>query len=353
MSNTPNEDANANSGSGQNYGYPSQSTNYGSQQQGPYGPPNYPPPAHGGTPPNYPPPDYSGSSGNYPPPGYSSVPQGQQGPQAQYGVPPNYQQQYPGQQQGQYQQPYPGQQQGQYGYGANPEYDLNRPPGYGYNNLNMPPPASRPLPLAEAIRQLPGQYIRVTTKPSAATFAMEQGKAAWNIVWVQIIALAVFVMLIGFATVAVTGALLAGSSSYSATTLSAASGFLYAAPIAYLFLVPIGVFIGLGIYHLIAKAFGGTGTFLAYVYSYLLFSVPLTVLTSLIALIPFIGGLVAFAGSIYIIILQIFMTMGVHRLSGGRATLAVLILPIIGIVLGIIGFVVLFAVIASALQHAR
>ena len=217
----------------------------------------------------------------------------------------------------------------------------------------MPPPASRPLPLGEAIRQLPSQYIRVTTKPGAATFAMEQGKAAWNIVWVQIIALAVVVMLIGFASVAVTTALIAGNAAYSASTVDSVRGALVVLPISYLLLVPIVLFIGLGINHLIAKAFGGTGTFLAYTYSYLLYGVPLTIVTTLVALIPFIGGLVAFAGSIYTIVLQVFMTMGVHRLSGGRATLAVLILPIIGIVLGIIGFIVLFAIIASALHNVR
>ncbi len=73
-------------------------------------------------------------------------------------------------------------------------------PPYGYDGLpggtygapygpGVPPRASNPLPLGEAIRQLPRQYWRVLTRPGAATFAEEQGKAAWNIVWVQLFVL--------------------------------------------------------------------------------------------------------------------------------------------------------------------
>src|ERR1700682_2545934 len=58
-------------------------------------------------------------------------------------------------------------------------------------------PPVRPLPLGEAIRQLPTQYIRVLTNPGAAVFAQEQGKAAWNITWVQIVLYAAVAALVG------------------------------------------------------------------------------------------------------------------------------------------------------------
>ena len=70
---------------------------------------------------------------------------------------------------------------------------------------------------------------------------------------------------------------------------------------------------------------------------------------TLAVLIPFIGSAVG----VYTIVLQIFMTMAVHRMRSGRATLAVLLLPIIGIVLGIIGGIVLVAVLVAAFQHVR
>ena len=305
MSNTPNQDPYSNQNPNQNYGnMPPQPPYYGPPQPGPQGP--YPPQENFNIPPN----------SYYPPPQY------------------------------------PGPQQGQYGYGANPEYDLNTPAGYGYNNPNVPPP-STPLPLGEAIRQLPGQYIRVLTKPGAATFAAEQGKAAWNIIWVQIIAVTVLTVLFGFAFVSLTLAATLHTQGLpvgTANTLRGSLGFL---PFSYILLTPIGLFISLGIYHLIAKAFGGTGKFVAYVYSYMLFYVPLIVVTLLLALIPIVGGLIAGIVSIYTIVLQIFMTMAVHRMRGGRATLAVLILPIIAIVLAIILGIVLVAVIVSALQHVR
>ena len=361
MSNTPNEDANPRQESATNYGNPPQQSGYGFPQQGPYGtPPNYPPPAYQGapqgpqgpqgpydTPPNYPPPGYSGvpqgpqgqfgSTPNYSPPGYPGMPQGQQG---QYGVPPNYPPQYAGPQQG------------PYGYGANPGYDPNMQLGYGYNNPNMQSPASSPLPLGEAIRQLPRQYLRVVTKPGVATFAMEQGKAAWNIVWVQILILTLFTVVLGFASIAVTTALLSTSQGSTALSIDAIKGYLYFLPFGYILLTPLGLFISLGIYHLIAKMFGGTGTFLAYMYSYLLYGVPLTLLTILLVLIPFVGSIIASAISIYMIVLQIFMTMAVHRLRGGRATFAVLLLPIIGFVLAIVGGIIIFTLIMSAFQHA-
>ncbi|GAC1355146.1 MAG: hypothetical protein NVS4B11_27580 [Ktedonobacteraceae bacterium] len=281
--------------------------------------------------------------GNTPQPPYTAPPQELQGP---YGPPPNY---YPP-------PPYPPQgPQGPYGYGANPEYDLNMPPGpsgYGYNNLNVAP-ASTPLPLGAAMRQLPSQYIRVLTKPGAATFAAEQGKAAWNIVWVQLAFITVLTVLFGFAFVNLTLATTLNAQHLPASTIGTLRGTFSALPLSYIILTPIGFFIGVGIYHLIAKAFGGTGTFLAYTYSYLLFYVPIAIVSLLLALIPFIGGVIAGLLGIYSIVLQVFMTMAVHRLRGGRATLAVLILPIIGFVLAIILGIILIAVVVSALQHVR
>jgi hypothetical protein len=222
----------------------------------------------------------------------------------------------------------------------------------------MPPP-STPLPLGEAIRQLPSQYMRVLTKPGAATFAAEQGKAAWNIIWVQIATLTVLTVLFGFAFVNLTLATILSTRNFSNSSIGSYDiinsmrqtfGLL---PLSYIILTPLSLFVSLGIYHLIAKMFGGTGRFVTYMYCYLLFGVPLTIISLLLVLIPFIGSLIASAVSIYIIVLQIFMTMAVHRLRGGRATLAVLLLPIIGIVLGIIVTIVLVAVIVSALQHIR
>ena len=309
MSNTPNQEPNPNQDS---YSNPPPSENYGNTT--PQSPPDYSSAGNYSSPPNYVPQEQGnyGTPPNYPP------------PQPGYGTPPpNYQPNVPA------------------GYGA------PYPPNYGYN----PPPASSPLPLGEAIRQLPRQYWRVVSKPGAATFAEEKGKAAWNIIWVQIALITVLTVLFGFAITAITLPALLNAQNLPAGTLDTfrnSFGFL---PFSYIIFTPLGLFIGVGIYHLIAKAFGGTGTFVEYMYSYLLYYTPIVIVSLILSIIPFIGSLAASALGIYGIVLQIFMTMAVHRLSGGRATLAVLILPIILIVLFIIGFIVLIAVIAAALQH--
>src|SRR5258708_20276890 len=55
-------------------------------------------------------------------------------------------------------------------------------PDFGF----IPPPAA-PLPLTEAIRQLPEQYKRVVTRPYAETFLVEMGQAYWGIIWVHLL----------------------------------------------------------------------------------------------------------------------------------------------------------------------
>ncbi len=298
--------------------------------------PNQPPNSGYGNPP-YGQPQQQGPYG--PPQGPYGQPQ-QQGP---YGPPP----------QGPYGQP-----QAPYGYGAPPQGPYGAPyqePGYGY-----PPPQAAPLPLGEAIRQLPNQYIRVLTKPSAATFAEEQGKAAWNIVWIQLLIYAVILAVLGyigsliglsfgaFSSLMNTGSLSSSGMNPGALQAAAASGSF-----GEIILVPLGFFIVVGVYYLLAKAFGGQGTFLAQGYSFLLYQVPIGILSGVIGLIPLLGGIVAFALYIYGIVLNVFLIMATHRLSGGKATAVVLIpIAVIAVLSCALG-VIFFALIAAALRQTH
>jgi hypothetical protein len=271
-------------------------------------------------------------------PPYGVPPQGPYGQPSQnpYGSPP--------------QGPY-GDSQNPYGYGVPPQGPYGSPyqqPGYGYG---VPPVQAGPLPLGEAIRQLPSQYIRVLTRPSAATFAEEMGKAAWNIVWVQLIVLAVITAVFGFlASLIGSGLMPSTTSSTLPMNSSMLQGMREFSSFGALISVPLGFFIGVGILYLIAKAFGGEGTFLAQGYTYLLFEVPLGIITSVLSLIPILGGLVAFAVGIYAIVLQIFSLMAVHRLSGGKATLVVFIPVIVVLVLACVAAFIIIAVVASHSQ---
>src|SRR6266571_1941252 len=85
--------------------------------------------------------------------------------------------------------PEPGAPQNPYGtpppqYGTPPNQQGGA--GYGYA-----PPQQAPRPIGQAIQELPNQYIKVVTKPSAQTFAEEMGKADWAMVWIQLLAIAI------------------------------------------------------------------------------------------------------------------------------------------------------------------
>jgi len=272
-------------------------------------------------------------------PPYGTPPSGPYSqPQGPYGVPP----------QGPYSTP-------QGPYGAPPQSPYGAPPyqqagGYGYA-----PPTATPLPLGEAIQQLPNQYIKVLTKPSAATFAEEMGKASWDIVWIQLITYAIAVAVLGFLRNLISNPFATLQTTSSSSSISPATIQLLTAFTSFglIVLLPIGFFIGVGIYYLIARAFGGQGTFLAQGYTSLLFNVPIGIISSLLSLIPILGGLAASALGIYAIVLNVLSIMAVHRLSGGKATAVVLIPVAVVLVLACVLAIVFIAIIAAAVRQSQ
>jgi preprotein translocase subunit SecG len=182
--------------------------------------------------------------------------------------------------------------------------------------------------MGQALAQLPHQYIRVLTKPSAATFTQEIGKASWGIFWIQLLGFAFFsgliFALLGLLDLAVRG-----------TTLSALGlsfGVVAVALIAFLLVVAF-FFIHTGIFYLFAKMAGGQGTFLAQSYSTLLFLVPggmiVEVLTLLVGFVAALGWLFLLVWPTYSTILEILVIKAVHRLSGEKSTAVVLTPPVV------------------------
>jgi hypothetical protein len=274
------------------YGPP---TGYGTGPQNPYGAPQNPyeaPPGYG-----------------VPPQGYGTPSQGYGAPPPGYGVPPQ-------------------------GYGAPPQ---------GFEPAFSGPAGSQtpltPLPLNEAVRQLPNQYIRVLTKPSAATFSEELRKSSWDITLVQLLIMIVVGIVFGLITALLSSAVVnayVANGDLTGTSLQAVRAILVSSSIGGAFLriltVPVGFFIGVGVQFLLAKAFSGQGTFLTQSYTTLLYQVPIYVISSLLSLlgvIPaaggFIIGLVGLVLGIYSIVLNVYQIMATHRLSGGKATAVVLI----------------------------
>jgi hypothetical protein len=238
-------------------------------------------------------------------------------------------------------------------YGASLSYGSATPPQALYG----PPPGTfsappRPLPLGEAFRQLPRQYWNVLTHPKAATFTWEQGKAAWDIIWIQLLILAVVEALAVLAVLFLEFFLIQLILPSNAATF-VSQALPIAAVIVVLFcvaFVPISFFFGSGIFYLMARAFGGQGSFLSHAYCYALITVPIGLLSLALSIIPCIGSIAGFAGFAYSIVLLVFMTMGVHRLSGGKASAAVLIPVGIGFLLVIGAYVAYIVWIFSMLS---
>ncbi|MGH2509253.1 MAG: YIP1 family protein, partial [Ktedonobacteraceae bacterium] len=263
-------------------------------------------------------------------PGYGAPPTGQPG----YGAPPISQ---PG-----YGAPLPVQP----GYGVSPT---------GYGALGYEQPTSGYVPQmpqswGQALLALPGQYLKILTKPGARSFAEEQPKATWGMIWTQLLFVGVLGTIISLISVAISSALVSSVlGSTAGTTFGAFSSVIVgSASTAAIVVVIVEFFVVVGIQYLLAKAFKGNGRFVQQGYNYLLITSPISVINYVVGLIPILGGIIAFALAIYGLVLNVFAIMATHRLSGGKATWVVLIPIIAGIVLGLLCVVVLITVLASA-----
>ncbi|MEM7124861.1 MAG: Yip1 family protein [Chloroflexota bacterium] len=111
------------------------------------------------------------------------------------------------------------------------------------------------------------------------------------------------------------------------------AGLAGAGLVASIIFAPIGFLIGVGILHLIARLLGGQGDFGRYAYLNAAFQAPIQIVTSVLGLIPFLGGCVSFLLALYSLVLVYFATKTEHQLSQGRSIMVLLIPLIIGILL--------------------
>ncbi|MEO7022557.1 MAG: Yip1 family protein [Ktedonobacteraceae bacterium] len=189
----------------------------------------------------------------------------------------------------------------------------------------------RPCPLGQAIQELPSQYIKILTKPGVRSFSEEQGKAEWSIIWVQLLFLGLLGTLIG---------LLRGPAVPSVNALSDSLGSFAKFS---LLSVPLTFLITVGLQYVLARVLRGTGDYKTQAYNQLLFTVPLTIVTYILQLIPIvgIGALLGLVVGIYEIALNVYSIMATHRLGGGKATLAVLLPIIVLVAITVVGLFVL------------
>jgi hypothetical protein len=175
--------------------------------------------------------------------------------------------------------------------------------------------------LSIALSHLPQRYLNALVKPSVATYAADKGDASWSLVWIQLLAWAILDAMLG---------LLVNFIYPPVTGTTFLRFFSLATSIGLIGVVPLLFFILMGIVFLLAKAFGGQGTFLKQCNSSLYIQAPLGIFSKLLALIPVVGRVLNSVLSLYGIVLQVFVIMAVHRLSRGKA-IATILIPLVTI----------------------
>ncbi len=101
------------------------------------------------------------------------------------------------------------------------------------------------------------------------------------------------------------------------------TAFVVVITVAAILLTPIGAVFNLaitgGIQHLLARAFGGGGTYTRTVYAMAAYAAPMTVLISLASIIPYIGQCITFPLSIYSLVLNVRALKASQYLTTGAA----------------------------------
>lgn len=86
----------------------------------------------------------------------------------------------------------------------------------------------------------------------------------------------------------------------------------------------LGFFIGAGIYWIIAKLFGGEGSYEDQTYLMSTYTAPLLIINGVLGLIPLVGPLIALFVSLYQIVLTYFAIKVSHNMTSGRAVMVIL-----------------------------
>ena len=196
--------------------------------------------------------------------------------------------------------------------------------------------------IGQAIRELPGQYFKVLTRPSMNSFIEETGKARWSIVWIQLISLAIIDAILQSASLLISPMNVNSLRSVNNISPSMLQSItIITVVLLQLVLTPVSFLAAGGILYLIARAFGGRGTFLEQIYVTLLFGVPLVILSYLLLLIQATSSWLPYLPHLYSLVLFVLSLIAVHQLSWGKA-IAVIFIPVcILLLLALVGTILL------------
>ena len=212
--------------------------------------------------------------------------------------------------------------------------------------VNNTPNIAQPT-MGQAIRELPGQYFKVLTSPSVSRFVEEKGKAHWSIVWIQLMSLAIIDAILQSVSLLISPNSVnsfTGVNNISPSMLQTIT--IITVVLFQLVLTPVSFLAAGGILYLIARAFGGRGTFLEQIYVTLLFGVPLVILSYLLLLIQATSSWLPYLPHLYSLVLFVLSLIAVHQLSKGKA-IAVIFIPIcILLLLALVGALLLTTIVA-------
>jgi hypothetical protein len=203
---------------------------------------------------------------------------------------------------------------------ANPEQPVSQ------EEPSLSKTSNATAPFSKTLSHLPRHYFNALVKPSVATYTGARGNESWSLVWIQLLAWAILDALLG---------VLVNLITPPATGSSFLRFFAYASSYGLVGVVPLLFFLLMGIVYLLARYFGGQGSFLEQCNTSLYIQAPLGILSKLLALIPVVGRILNTILSIYGIVLQVYVIIAVHRLSKGKAIATIVIpLVIIGVFAG-------------------
>jgi hypothetical protein len=202
--------------------------------------------------------------------------------------------------------------------------------------------------------------MNAVTKPNVATYEAEIPKASWLRTLIGVAAVAIVSFIISLIAAGAASATFAplrqqlidrGYTGPDPFVMSAGGGIGAA------FWALIGTFIsfflGAGLLWLMAKMFGGTNSdFMTHSYLLSISYTPLRIISTVLSIIPFVGGLVLLVTYLYQIYSAGLAMQASQRMQPGRAQLAAFLPTVIGIVLGCLCFFVLIAAVVSIINGA-
>ena len=204
-------------------------------------------------------------------------------------------------------------------------------------------------------------WINVITKPNVGTFQAEADRPDANlttaIIWMAIagVVAALVALIQGMfarAQVAALGgmdAILSGANLppelagqlTNAVNMAFSRGTGLGGAVWALITAIVGFLIFVGVIHIVTKALGGQGDYGRYAYQVAAFYAPLSIIASLLGLIPLLGGCLGFIVWIYELVLAVIATQAEYKVDTAKA--------IIALVIAVIVFAVVFGCIGGAL----